>query len=170
MISRPQPNEYAYFYKNYVDKVPEGNVIQYLEEQADQFVELIKGLSKEKLSYAYGPDKWTVKEVLGHIIDTERIMSSRMLRFARQDKTSMPGFEQNDYVDRARFNDRDIASLTNEFYHLRKSNLAFIQSLSDQESEYTGQANEAVFSVRALIFILAGHLRHHWDILNEKYL
>lgn len=170
MIQRPLPNEYANFYKGYIDQVPDKPVLDYLEEQEKAFTSFIQNIPDDKLEYAYGPDKWTVKEVIGHMIDTERIMAGRILRFSRGDKTHVPGFEQDDYVAGTNFNSRSITSLADEFHHLRLSNIALTRSLTIEETSYTGEANEVVFSVRALIYILAGHLNHHLAILKERYL
>ena len=168
-MKRPQAEEFPLFYKGYVDTVSE-NVLTELEQQMESFSALLRSISAEKASFAYAEGKWTIKELAGHVIDTERIMAYRALRIARNDATPLPGFDENDYVANAHFADRSLESLVDEFAALRKANMYLIRSLNAIEIDRSGISNEKPISVRALIFIMAGHVNHHVAILKQRYL
>ncbi len=168
-MKRPKADEYAAFYQKYIDTVSD-NVIAELEHQANSFTTFLKGITQDKASYAYAEGKWTIKELVGHVIDTERIMAYRMLTIGRNDKTSLPGFEENDYVINSHFADRTLESLAEEFAALRKANMYLVKSFNEEEISRTGSANGSPVSVLALIYILAGHLNHHRKIIEERYL
>jgi hypothetical protein len=165
----PQAEEFPIFYKGYVDTVSD-DVLAELEQQIESFSALLKNVPKEKASFAYAEGKWTIKELAGHVIDTERIMAYRALRIGRNDATPLPGFEENDYVANAHFEDRSLESLAEEFAALRKANMYLIRSLNEIEIDRSGISNEKPISVRALIFIMAGHVNHHSAILKQRYL
>ena len=166
---RPQADEYPVFYKGYIDTVKD-DVLAELEHQIESFTTLLKGIPSEKGEFSYAETKWTIVELLGHILDTERIMAYRALRIARNDSTPLPGFEENDYVANAHFADRSLDSMREEFEHLRKANLFLIKSFNETEFSCVGISNDKPISVKALVFIIAGHLNHHIRILNERYL
>ena len=166
---RPQADEYPVFYKGYVDTVKD-DVLAELEHQIESFTTLLKGIPLEKSGFSYAEGKWTIVELLGHILDTERIMAYRALRIARNDSTPLPGFEENDYVANAHFADRSLDSMREEFEHLRKANLFLIKSFNETEFSRVGISNDKPISVKALVFIMAGHLNHHIRILKERYL
>jgi hypothetical protein len=166
---RPQADEYPVFYKGYVDTVKD-DVLAELEHQIESFTTLLKGIPLEKSGFSYAEGKWTIVELLGHILDTERIMAYRALRIARNDATHLPGFDENDYVANAHFADRSLDSMREEFEHLRKANLFLIKSFNETELARVGISNDKPISVKALVFIMAGHLNHHIRILNERYL
>ncbi|MES2874899.1 MAG: DinB family protein [Bacteroidota bacterium] len=168
-MKRPQADEFASFYQTYIDTVSD-NVIAELEHQISSFPAFLKGISNDKATFAYAEGKWTLKELLGHVNDTERIMAYRALRIARNDKTPLPGFEENTYVSNAHFADRTIESLADEFATLRRANMFLIKSFTEEEVDRTGISNNLPISVRALIYILAGHLNHHRRIIEERYL
>ncbi|MEO8795894.1 MAG: DinB family protein [Daejeonella sp.] len=168
-MNRPQSNEYAPFYGKYIDTVSE-NVLGELEHQAISFHEFLNSIPEEKAFYAYAEGKWTVKELVGHLIDTERIMAFRALTFARGDANELPGFEENDYVKNARFNDRTLSALANEFAAVRKANAFLFHSFNDDDLNAKGVASGREISVRALLYIMAGHVNHHKNILTERYL
>jgi len=168
-MNQPQAEEYPVFYKGYIDTVP-NDVLAELEHQIGSFPALLKEIPSEKASFAYAEGKWTILELVGHILDTERIMAYRTLRIARNDATPLPGFEENDYVANAHFADRSLDSMAEEFEHLRKANLFLIKSLNENELARVGISNEQPISVKALVFIIAGHLNHHMRILKERYL
>jgi hypothetical protein len=168
-MKRPQADEFAAFYKKYIDTVSD-NVIAELEHQTNSFTSFLKGITQDKASYAYAEGKWTIKELVGHIIDTERIMAYRMLTISRNDRTALPGFEENDYVTNAHFADRTLDSLADEFAILRKANMYLVKSLNEEEIARSGSANGSPISVLALIYILAGHLNHHRKIIEKRYL
>ncbi|WP_026897546.1 DinB family protein [Daejeonella oryzae] len=168
-MNPPESNEYAPYYSTYVDTVSE-NVMGELEHQATAFPEFLKSISEEKAFYAYADGKWTIKEIVGHLIDTERIMSYRALAISRKDKTLLPGFDENEYVKNACFNDRSLNSLADEFAAVRKSNMFLFKSFSEEDLSSMGTASEKNVSVKALLYIIAGHLNHHKNIITERYL
>lgn len=167
-MNPPQIQDYPQWYKGYIDLV-DGDVLQILETQAKNFAAFVQQHA-DKADYAYAPGKWTIKEMFGHIIDTERIMVFRLTSFARAEKSALPGFNEDDYVTNAHFKDRSLASLCEEFVLLRKSNMYLINSLNEEELNRSGNANGNLISVRALVFILAGHVMHHKNVIIERYL
>jgi uncharacterized damage-inducible protein DinB len=169
MSQRPQADEFPVFYKGYIDTVGD-DVLAELENQIESLPKFLSAISEEKASFAYAEGKWTIKEVLGHMLDTERIMSYRALCFARQDATALPGFDENDYVKYAHFADRSLQSLLDEFIVLRKSTMYLLKSFNQEELNRSGISNDKPITVRALIYILAGHVNHHQQILKERYL
>ena len=168
-MKRPEPTEYAEFYANYVSKVPGTDAVSILESQRLQMVQLFAGRSERDGSFRYAPDKWTVKEVLGHITDTERIFAYRALRIARGDQTPLPGFEQDDFVKNGGFSERTLADLAEEFALVRAASIALFRSFPEAAWARRGVASEKEVTVRALAFITAGHQIHHRMILEERY-
>ena len=144
--------------------------MELLDEQITAFPEFLAGIPPGKSEYAYAEGKWTIKEVVGHVIDTERIMAYRALRFARNDTKELIGFEPEDFVANARFNERSLESLSEEFVLVRKSNLILFRSFNDHELARKGIASERLTSARAFLYIIAGHLNHHRNIIRERYL
>lgn len=167
-MKRPQTLEYPEWYNNYVELV-QGDVIEFLEKQGTEFPNFLNNLI-EKADYAYAPGKWTIKEMVGHIIDTERIMACRLTCFARNETAALPGFEEDAYVKNAHFKDRSLFNLSEEFMALRKANMFLFKSLNEEDLNRNGNANGNQISVRALVFILAGHIIHHTNIIKERYL
>lgn len=165
----PQAEEYPIFYKKYIDTVSE-NVLAELEHQVVAFSTFLKGISSDKATFAYADGKWTIKELVGHVIDTERIMAYRLLTISRNDKTALPGFDENEYVSHAHFSERTLDSLADEFATVRRSNMYLIKALNEEQVNIRGLANGSPISVRALFYILAGHLNHHRKIIEERYL
>lgn len=161
--------EYAPFYHTYVKTVGE-DIFASLNQQLLSIPEFMQRIPAQKEDYAYAPGKWTVKEVFGHLIDTERIMAYRALRIARADETPLSGFEENDYVASSHYHQRSMESLATEFELVRKSNLFLFESFNDEELRRMGVASGKDVSVRALLFIIAGHVNHHKRILEERYL
>tara|TARA_B100001245_G_C22752533_1_gene364352 strand:- start:195 stop:713 length:519 start_codon:yes stop_codon:yes gene_type:complete len=168
-INPPLPSEYHPLAQGYVQSVGDSDVIDLLHTQIASYTALIGSLTTEQLEFAYAPAKWAVIEVIGHIADVERVMSYRLLRFSRGDKTVLPGFEENDYVKNAHFKPEDKDSLLREFEMLRRANLEMISRLTDDQLMLSGMSNGRDWSVRALIYVLAGHLKHHMGILVERY-
>jgi hypothetical protein len=166
----PEATEYAPYYGRYVSLVPGGDVLTTLAGQMDSTLALLRGIDEEKASHRYAPDKWSIKELVGHIIDTERIFAYRALRFARNDRTELPGFEQDDYTRHAGFDARPLKELVREFELVRGANLAMFKHLDEAAWQRRGVASNAEVSVRALAFIMAGHERHHIEILKTRYL
>lgn len=170
MKTRPEPGEYAAAYEKYISLVPAGDIVDLLEAQRLQTVQLFSARSEREGNFRYAPGKWTVKEVLGHITDSERIFAYRALRIARGDKTPLSGFEQDDYVKAAGFGERMLGDLAEEFGQVRSATVALLGSLDDEAWERRGVANKNEISVRALAFIIAGHELHHRRILEDRYL
>jgi len=168
-MNRPQADEFAPYYATYINTVSE-NVLGELEHQVTSFPKFLKLIPDEKAYYAYAEGKWTIKEVVGHMIDTERIMAYRALRIARNDQTPLASFEEDHYVANASFNDRSLQDLSEEFAALRASNVYFFKSLSNLVYDRMGTASGKAVSVRALLYIIVGHVNHHWRIIEERYL
>jgi uncharacterized damage-inducible protein DinB len=169
MISRPADNEYAAYYVTYISKVPEGDLLNFMELQTAEFNGLVNDLPDEQATQPPAPGKWSVKQVLGHLCDTERIMGYRALRFARADKTEIEGFEQDDYVVAANSNERSTTELLAELKSVRGATLSLLESLTTPESERSGIANGKSISVRALAYIIAGHAQHHLELLRKQF-
>ena len=167
-MNPPQIQEYPDWGKKYISLV-EGNVIDILTNQVQDFSSFISGLAA-KADDAYAPGKWTIKELFGHMIDTERILVFRLLCIARGEKAALPGFEEDEYVVNAHFSDQDLLTMVEEFVLLRKANLYLINSLNETELNRIGNANGLNISVRALMYILAGHIIHHTNVIKERYL
>ena len=168
-MNRPEATEYAEYYANYISKVPGSDVLSVLESQRLQMLQVFAGRSERDGSFRYAPGKWTVKEVLGHITDTERIFAYRALRIARADQTPLPGFEQDDYVRSAAFGDRTLAGLAEEFAAVRIASVSLLRSFNEEAWSRRGMASQKEVTVRALGFMIAGHQIHHRMILEERY-
>src|SRR6266436_3243388 len=169
-LERPEPGEYAAYYEKYIALVPGNDIASALEAQRVQTMQLFAGRSERDGNFRYAADKWTVKEVLGHVSDSERIFTYRALRIARGDQTPLTGFEQDDYVRGGNFAERTLADLAEEFGLVRAASIALFKSLRKDAWQRRGVANKNEVSVRALAFIVAGHELHHRQILEEKYL
>lgn len=169
MTNKPSIEEVPPFYRGYVEPLPEEGIEDYIEEQGNAFVEWMRELSEESFGYAYADGKWTVAEVIGHIIDAERVFSFRVMSIARGEKGALPGFDQNEYVVEGRFNHRDSSSLIDEFSALRNANLALLRSLDEKAMGSVGNANGTEMSLATIVYIMAGHVRHHMNIFKEKY-
>ena len=167
-MKQPLPDEFGSFYQRYIDAIKE-DVLTELREQPTTLKNLLKPVAA-KADYAYADGKWTLKELLGHIIDTERIMAYRLLRIARNDATPLPGFDQDEYVKHSGHSKLDFETMLEEFETVRKSNLFLIQSLTEEQLNNRGSANNYPLSARALLFIIAGHLKHHIGVIKERYL
>lgn len=169
-MNRPLNSEYQSYYETYISKVKEDDALSFMEEQLKRFINLFKSIPKEKENYSYAAGKWNIKEVLGHITDSERVFAYRALCIARGEKKSLPGFDQNEYAEEANFNERKLQDMLNEFRLQRESNIILFKSFSEDMLNRLGTANEKQVTVRALLFIIAGHAEHHFDILKTRYL
>ncbi len=169
-MKRPENTEYSDWYAGYVGLVTETDIITALQNQIDEFKTFFSHISDEKSLYSYANGKWTIKELLGHINDGERVFAYRALRFSRNDATELAGFDENPYVENANFNDRNLANLLEEFVLLRQANLFIFKNLKESDWDNIGIASEAKITVRALAYIMVGHARHHVKILKERYL
>ena len=169
MVARPEAGEYAPYYEKYIALVPGNDIFGALEMQRLQMIQLFAARSERDGNFRYAPDKWTVKEVLGHVADTERIFAYRILRIARADQTPIEGFEQDDYVRNAAFNKRPLAELAEEFALVRSATIALLRGIEKEAWLRRGIANKNEVSLRALAFVIAGHELHHRGILEERY-
>ena len=169
-MQRPEKTEYAPYYETYVSLVNETDVVATLENQLIEMQNLLGEISEEKGAHAYVEGKWTIKELIGHLNDGEKIFAYRALRIARADKTPMEGFEQDGYIENANFNDWRLADLTEEFTLLRRANILFFKNLTEEAWTRTGTASGSPVSVKALAYIIIGHVRHHTNILRSRYL
>jgi hypothetical protein len=167
---RPRDDEFASFYASYVASVPDGDVTRTLAVQGEEFLYLLKDVGDEKAVSSYAPGKWTLKEVILHITDAERIFAYRMLRIARGDETPMAPFDENAYVPLSGANDRTVETLLGEFAAVRGATLALLRWLPEAAWSRRGIASSREVSMRALAWITAGHAMHHERILRERYL
>lgn len=167
---RPGGDEYASYYAPYVARVPAGGLVGILERQVGVTRELLGGLSEAEAEYAYAPGKWTIKEVVGHLIDAERVFSYRAMRFGRGDTTELAGFEENAYVAAGGFGGRSLGGLLEEFGVVRSATVLLLRTLPEEGWLRRGVASGYEVSVRALGCITAGHELHHRAILEERYL
>jgi uncharacterized damage-inducible protein DinB len=168
-IAPPQPGEYAPYYERYISLVQGEDILDTLDQQRRQTMLLLCSRDDEDGDFRYAPDKWSVKEVLGHVCDTERIFAYRALRISRADATPIEGFEQDDYVRNGPFAQRPLADLVEDFIAVRRSTLSLLRNLDEVAWSRRGIANKNEVSVRALAYIIAGHELHHRRILEEKY-
>jgi hypothetical protein len=168
-IGRPQPGEYAPYYERYIGLVQGEDILDTLDQQRREMMLLLCARDDEEGDFRYAPDKWSAKEVLGHICDTERIFAYRALRFSRADATPIEGFEQDDYVRNGPFARRPLADLVEDFIAVRRATLSLLRNLDEAAWSRRGIANKNEVSVRALAYIIAGHELHHRRILEEKY-
>ncbi|WP_025141755.1 DinB family protein [Pedobacter jeongneungensis] len=166
-MNRPQPNEYPIWGETYISKV-DREIFEILNDQVESLPALFRR-NADKADYAYAEGKWTLKEMLGHIIDTERVFAYRITCFARNEQQHLPGFEEDDYVLNARFAERDLEDLIEEFTALRKANLFLFKSLNEEELERKGIASGREINVKSILFITGGHIMHHVSILKERY-
>jgi hypothetical protein len=167
---RPAPNEAAPYYFNYIDRVQSDDVVKELETQLEEAVAFLAGVSEEKSRHRYAPDKWSLRELLNHVNDTERLFVFRALWFARGFEEPLPSFDQNIAVSSSGADAVSWNDLVNEFRSVRESTLAFFRSLPDGAWDRAGIASGNPFTVRALAYIAAGHVTHHVDVMRRLYL
>src|SRR5450631_2361527 len=157
--------------ERYIHLVPDdGNLLIHLEDIFSETEEIIHPLSEEKMNYRYAPGKWTMKDMMVHLCDTERIFVYRALRFSRGDETPLPGFEESEYAKYARANERSIDDIMREYSLVRESSIAFIESLDDEALNRKGNSNKYPVSVLLLVNLIYGHHKHHINILRERYI
>jgi len=166
---RPEVGDYAPYYERYIKLIEGDDILKILNDQSKKTQDVLNSFSEHKGNFRYAEGKWTVKEVVGHLLDTERIFAYRALCIARGEKKSLPGFDQDDYVKDGNFNRRDLFELNYEFRLLRESNLLLFRSFSEEMLKKRGFANETSVTVLAILFMIAGHEKHHMKILREKY-
>jgi uncharacterized damage-inducible protein DinB len=169
VIARPQAGEYAPYYERYISLIQENDILATLDRQRREMVLLLSGLSEEQGDFRYAPEKWSAKEVLGHVCDTERIFAYRALRISRGDATPMEGFEQDDYVKNGPFAGHVIAEVIEDYIAVRRATISLLRSLEEAAWSRRGVANQNEVTVRAIAYTIAGHEVHHRGILEEKY-
>lgn len=170
MNTRPRDDEFAPFYRPYVERVPDGDLLETLESELHRTIELLDPLDDEAGAHRYAEGKWSLKEVLGHVVDGERAFALRALAFARSDPEPFPSFDEQLYVRTGRFDARDLDSLLEEFRLVRLSTLALLRSFPPDVWDRRGTASGCEFTTRAQAWILAGHQAHHADVMEERYL
>ncbi len=170
MIHRPAVTEHPAFFTKYINCVPSDDLLQELEHNGKQTIATLKDVSEEQANFRYAPDKWSLKEVIGHMVDTERIMSYRALRIARGDVTPLPGFDENAYVSHSDSSERTLANLLNDFSIVRQATINLLEPLSNAAWSRVGVASNNEITVRALGFVIAGHELHHRNVIVERYI
>jgi len=168
-LGRPEPDEIPSHYVGYIKRVPESDPVMVCAEQIEETANLLRGLSEKEAMYRYDRGKWSIKEVVGHLCDIERIMAYRALRIARGDTTPLPSFDENAYVPVAKFDGRSLVDLVGELRTARASTLALLRTFDADAWLRRGTASGKPVSVRALAFMIPGHERHHVDILRTRY-
>jgi hypothetical protein len=170
MIERPASNEYAPYYETYVSVAPQGDPLEGLVAQGDGLSATLQGLSGEAAGFRYAPDKWSIREVVGHLIDAERVFAYRALRFGRGDQTALPGFDQNEWAASTNADQRSLGDLLREFGAVRAATSTLFTGLPPTAWGAGGVASDNYVTVRALLYIILGHTEHHLRILRERYL
>lgn len=169
LIERPAADEHSPYYEKYVVKVPDGDLISLLREQVMDTVALLRGISPDRANFAYAPGKWSIKEVVGHIIDTERVMTYRAMRISRGDPTPLPSFDENVFVANSNFAERTLDDLLEELQVVRAATVHLARNMNAVMLARRGTAGGNPVTVRALLYIVAGHERHHAQLLRERY-
>jgi hypothetical protein len=170
MTARPAPSEYAPYFEKYVSLVPDGELRAILAAQPSHLENLLAGLTEQQALHAYAPGKWSIKELVGHVIDTERVFAYRALWIARNGKAPLPGFEQDVFAASTRFNDRPLPGLLEEFAAVRKAGMFLFSNLSEEAWQRRSIVNANEMSTRAAAYIAAGHPIYHMEILKSRYL
>ena len=170
MIGRPAPNEAAPYYFGYINRVSGDDILRTLQSQLDETLPFLRGIAEEKSLYRYAPEKWSIRQMWGHVNDTERVFLMRALWFARKFQTALPSFDQEIAVANANSDEVPWARHVEEFREIRLATISFFRNLPEEAWRRTGTASGNPFSVRACAFIVAGHVTHHAGVLHEKYL
>lgn len=168
--TRPVSSDYAPYFERYVSLVPEMGALGVLENQLDEVTRVFRSVPNERESFRYAAGKWSVRQIAGHLIDSERVFGYRALCIARGEKAGLPGFDENDYMAHASFDDLPLTQLADEFESTRRSNLLMLRHLASEAWDRKGIANGNGITVRALAYVMAGHARHHLGILATRYI
>ncbi len=168
-IQRPDPDEYDAYYDRYIRLVPDGDLVRIMSKQLTDFTAFVAAIPGDKADFAYAPGKWTVREVLGHLIDTERLFMYRALSIARGDPAALPGMDQDAWCANGSFGGRTIGSLATEWTDARRASISFVAGLPEEATTRMGTASGKTVSVRALLFMPAGHVSYHVDLLRKDY-
>lgn len=167
---RPKADEHLAYYSKYIDRVPDGDIVQILERQLPETSAFLRGIPESRVDYRYAPGKWNIRQIVGHLSDGERVFQYRAWRFSRADETPVPGFEENHYVDNAPFEKVSMSDLVDEFQQLRSASIHLLKNMDETAMSRSGVANGAGVTVRAIAWIMAGHVDHHMQILRDRYL
>lgn len=167
---RPMADEHLAYYSTYIDRVPDGDIVEMLERQAPETLAFLRAIPEARIDYRYAPEKWSIRQMVGHLVDGERVFQYRAWRFSRADQTPVPGFEENDYVANAPFEKVSINDLVDELEHMRRATVHMFKNMDEQALSRRGTANGAGVSVRAIAWIMAGHVDHHMQVLRDRYL
>jgi uncharacterized damage-inducible protein DinB len=170
MTTKPNPDEYLDYYSTYISLVPDGNIVEVLSNQINDTLALLDRIDEAQAGYRYEANKWSIRELVGHVIDSERVFSYRALRFSRGDQTALAGYEQDDYVANGSFESYPLKELRDELESVRRATVFLFKHLDEKAWTRRGVANDAEVSVRALAFMIAGHELHHREILQTRYL
>lgn len=170
MIMKPNMEDVPVFYRSYVNSAEDSDMIEALRQSAKDTLELYRSMPQEKHNYSYEEGKWTIKELLSHLIDGERVFAYRAHRFSRKDATPLAGFEENEYVPNSNASNRSMESLLSEFEHLRNSNIELFTGMNETMLDFLGTANNQKMNARMTGWIIAGHNIHHNHVLRERYL
>lgn len=169
-MNRPETSEHAEYYSGYISKVPGADIMSVFQQQLDSTVALIRGLDESKGNYRYETGKWTVKELLGHVIDAERVFAYRALVFSRNDKAALPGFDQEPWAQHANYANLTLQDIAAEFDSVRRASIFLFRHLDGAAWDRRGVGNNKEMTVRAAAFVIAGHTQHHIDVLKSRYL
>ena len=169
-MPKPETTDFPEFYGVYISKVEADHLHKAVTTYSDLLIAFYTGLPEEKAAFRYADDKWTLKELLQHVVDTERIMSYRLLRIARQDRTPLASFDENEFAANSRANNRSFASIKEEFVAVRRATDLLIQSLNDEQLSQQGTASNKPVTANAVGYIIFGHLLHHKKVIEERYL
>jgi uncharacterized damage-inducible protein DinB len=169
-MERPSADEHIPYFGKYINVVPSGNIVSLMTEQLEVTLHALRTVSETRAAYRYAPEKWSVKQVVGHLIDTERVFTYRAMCFARGESTDLPSFDENEFMQNASFDNRTLGSLIDEFEIVRHATISLFANLTSEEWLRSGRANKNLMSVRAAAWIIVGHEMHHRQILQEKYL
>lgn len=169
-MNRPTPSEYAPYYEGYINQVSENDILPVLRSQMDELDVLLNRVEPDKETFRYAEGKWSIREMIGHLIDGERVFGYRIFCIARGERQNLPGFDQDDYMLTAPYNRIELEDLLSELRLIRLGNIAMLRTADEETWNRVGTANDNQVSVRALAFIMAGHVRHHMNVLRERYL
>lgn len=167
---RPKADEHVPYYSTYIDRVPDGDIIEMLDRQNPETLAFLRGIPEARIDYRYAPEKWSIRQMVGHLVDGERVFQYRAWRFSRADQTPVPGFEENDYVANAPFEKVSMNDLIDELEHMRRATVHMFKNMDEEALSRRGTANGAGVSVRAIAWIMAGHIDHHMQVLRDRYL
>ena len=170
MLDRPSPGDCAEYYFLYIDRVPNGNVLGVLDNQLQKTPGTLTAMPADKLDYRYASGKWSIKEIVGHLIDVERTFSYRAMCFARNEPAPLPSLDQDPYIEASRFDERSIEDIAEEYEAVRRASLVMFRSFNEEEWSRRGIASGVEFTAATIPFILAGHEIHHMSVIREKYL